>query len=462
MAKLFDGDPDKWMTPRRIAESLACSPHDVELLIEGLSGSIARTENKLLVINISGLEAYLKKAREIANLAFSETDNEADKPDKKKTSRQSPGIRFAELGYLPALAASKKLGIELCELRTLVEEHDIPIKPYARGFYIKLEDVEAIIKRVKEKLSREEQEREAEEKRKNEEAERLKKETEEREAEEAKDREAEEKRKNEEAERLKKETEEREAEEAKDREAEEIRKREEAERLNKEAEEERLKKEAEETERKKKEAQDRKEARDRRESERLEREARNRVEAERLDKEARNRALVVQGQDEKIPETGFETKDSDTDRLDRGVRGSARAAYEQDEKIRKMRFVGGGSDSDEGTDPGLGSDDTEIQEEPLLGKTEDGSDFDTVICIKKTKQGCEAGDVAAAVGVVPGTVKKWMEDPKTGVKGTSFFDGGKTVYYINPEGLANFLLQARRTKVTFQERTGPIRMPSPY
>ena len=433
MAKLFDGDPDKWMTPRRIAESLACSPHDVELLIEGLSGSIARTENKLLVINISGLEAYLKKAREIANLAFSETDNEADKPDKKKTSRQSPGIRFAELGYLPALAASKKLGIELCELRTLVEEHDIPIKPYARGFYIKLEDVEAIIKRVKEKLSREEQEREAEEKRKNEEAERLKKETEEREAE-----------------------------EAKDREAEEIRKREEAERLNKEAEEERLKKEAEETERKKKEAQDRKEARDRRESERLEREARNRVEAERLDKEARNRALVVQGQDEKIPETGFETKDSDTDRLDRGVRGSARAAYEQDEKIRKMRFVGGGSDSDEGTDPGLGSDDTEIQEEPLLGKTEDGSDFDTVICIKKTKQGCEAGDVAAAVGVVPGTVKKWMEDPKTGVKGTSFFDGGKTVYYINPEGLANFLLQARRTKVTFQERTGPIRMPSPY
>lgn len=155
------GNLNRWLTRESIQEMLGWSPENIDLLVNGLSKSVAVTPDNLILINLNNLRNHLvsvkrladpilegsvskkiKKPRAVSEKVAPETASERTK--KPKIERMSRQKRIAS-GQLTGKQVAQKLNCRYSDIPDLIEKHGLKAGKFGRGYYVKPEDLEKFL-----------------------------------------------------------------------------------------------------------------------------------------------------------------------------------------------------------------------------------------------------------------------------------------------------------------------------
>lgn len=151
------GNLKRWLTREEIQEMLNWSPENIDLLINGLSKSIATTSDGLILINLNNLYNYLFEVKKMTNpLLKGSASKKIKKPkaEKKQKAENNPKAekkpkpermnrkKRVEAGQLTGRQAADKLKCSYKAVIELIKKHGLKAAKFGRGWYIKPEDLE--------------------------------------------------------------------------------------------------------------------------------------------------------------------------------------------------------------------------------------------------------------------------------------------------------------------------------
>jgi excisionase family DNA binding protein len=149
------GNLNRWLDKESIREILDCSPESVDLLINGLSKSIATTHNGLVLINLNDLRKYLSEVKKLADPLLEGSASKKIKrlkgENKPKPERMNRKQRI-DAGYLTGKQVAEKLGCSHADIIEFIKKHELKAGKFGRGWYINPKDLEEFLRKNQDKI----------------------------------------------------------------------------------------------------------------------------------------------------------------------------------------------------------------------------------------------------------------------------------------------------------------------
>ncbi|TFG35131.1 MAG: hypothetical protein E4H47_02215 [Parcubacteria group bacterium] len=160
------GNLNRWLDKELIQEMFGWSPENIDLLINGLSRSIAKTSDGLIMINLSNLRNYLFEVKKLADPILEgsvskkikkpeeekrlEAEKKPKKENKLKAEKKPKPERMnrkkrAAAGQLTGGQVAKKINCSYQAILEFIEKHGLKGDKFGRGWYIKSEVLEEFL-----------------------------------------------------------------------------------------------------------------------------------------------------------------------------------------------------------------------------------------------------------------------------------------------------------------------------
>lgn len=155
------GNLNRWVSRETVQEMLGWSPEDIDLLINGLSKSVAVAPNNLILINLNDLRNHLVSIKKLADPILEGSVSKKIKRQREAPKKIAPKSASRKIkkpkaikmnrkervaaGHLTGKQVAINLNIRYSDIHELIERYGLKAGKFGRGYYIRPEDLEEFI-----------------------------------------------------------------------------------------------------------------------------------------------------------------------------------------------------------------------------------------------------------------------------------------------------------------------------